>query len=380
MLADALRYEMACEMIEGLDARFKVTLIPAIAQLPSITEIGMAALLPGADGSPEIAEAGAGKIALRLGGVLLKDRAARIKYLKENAGVRVADLKLNDLMKPSKRVIEAISGADLIAVTSQEIDRLGEEGGSEDEIRYYMTEVLDKLRKGIRRLASLGVDAIVIAADHGYLFGEAVESGMKMDPPGGKTADLHKRVWVGRGGTSPESGLRIPVKAVGLQGDLELVIPRGLGCFKAKSGSPAYFHGGASLQELVIPVVVVKCELLGPEPKEAAVIEVVMERPRVTTRFFSVTVTYAGGGLFPSDEIRVKVVVRSGKKGIGGAVMAAYGFEEGTGDITLEKGRADAVTLMIQEDGVDTVSVHISDAATQVELKQLKDIPVDIAM
>ena len=43
---DALRFEMARELGEVLQGDFEVTLQPAIAAIPSITEIGMAALLP----------------------------------------------------------------------------------------------------------------------------------------------------------------------------------------------------------------------------------------------------------------------------------------------------------------------------------------------
>jgi len=43
---DALRYEMARELAESLQSEFDVELQPALASVPTITEIGMAALLP----------------------------------------------------------------------------------------------------------------------------------------------------------------------------------------------------------------------------------------------------------------------------------------------------------------------------------------------
>jgi hypothetical protein len=45
---DALRYEMARELVQTLGAERDITLTPALAAVPTITEIGMAALLPGA--------------------------------------------------------------------------------------------------------------------------------------------------------------------------------------------------------------------------------------------------------------------------------------------------------------------------------------------
>lgn len=377
---DAMRFEMGRELVDGLGGDFEVKLVPGIAQLPTITEVGMSALLPGADKGAQLVEVGASKVGLKIGEVALKDRADRIKYLREQVGGKVVDLKLNDLIKPSKKLRDEISAAELVLVTSQEIDRRGENVEDEDEARRYMDEVLDKLRKGVRRLASLGVTDMVITADHGHLYGEAIESGMKMDPPGGYTADLHRRVWIGKGGSSAKGYLRVPASRVGLGGDLELALPRSLACFKA-GGSQSFFHGAASLQELIIPVAVVKAKHAAPPAAGPATIALRMDRTRITTRFFSVTATYSLTGLFGSEEKRVRAIVRANKKDIGSAVVAAYGFEDGTQEIVLKKDKPNAITLMLPgEPDTKQVSVHILDAATQVDLGRLDNIEVAIGI
>jgi hypothetical protein len=268
-----------------------------------------------------------------------------------------------------------------VFVTSQEIDRHGEAEDADGEARRYIDEVLDKLRKGIRRLAALGIRDVILAADHGHLFGEAIESGMKIDAPDGRVADSHRRVWVGRGGNTPEGCLRIPASRVGLGGDLEMVLPRGLACFTVRGGSTSFFHGAASLQELVIPAAVLTTKGLPPAEKEGYKVELTMEKLRVTTRFFSVTALYTQQGLFPRDNIRVEFVVKSNKKIVGRAAMAAYGFEDGTEQVVLEKGKANAVTLMLTDDVEDDkVSVHVLDAATGIEINRLENIAVAIVM
>ena len=65
-------------------------------------------------------------------------------------------LKLNDLMKPTKKRQQEIIEADILLVTSQEIDRRGEESEDEEEARRFMDDVLEKLRRGIRRLGVIG--------------------------------------------------------------------------------------------------------------------------------------------------------------------------------------------------------------------------------
>jgi hypothetical protein len=105
-----------------------------------------------------------------------------------------------------------------------------------------------------------------------------------------------------------------------------------------------------------------------------------MERPRVMTRFFSVTATYTVTALFGLEETRVKAVVRAGKKEIGMAATAAYGFEDGTQEITLHRDRPNAITLMLTADPESpTLSVHLLDSATLVELARKESVPVAIS-
>ena len=106
-----------------------------------------------------------------------------------------------------------------------------------------------------------------------------------------------------------------------------------------------------------------------------------LAKPKFTTRFFSIEAQYIVGGLFGEDTKRIKVVVRANRAEVGGAAMAAYGFEEGTREIVLEKDRPNAITLMlITEFDASTASVHVLDATTQVELAALKNVPVEITI
>jgi hypothetical protein len=166
-------------------------------------------------------------------------------------------------MKPTKKRQQEIIEADIVLVTSQEIDRRGEETEDEEEARQFMDSVLEKLRRGVRRLASLGVQQMVIVADHGHLFVEEIDEAMKIDPPGGQTVDLHPRVWIGRGGMAAPGFIRLPASQLGLAGDLELAFPLGLACFRTRGSSRGYCHGGISHQEVVIPV----ASISGREPQ-----------------------------------------------------------------------------------------------------------------
>ncbi len=49
VLVDALRYEMGVELKGLLEGAAELSLEPAVAAMPTITPIGMAALMPGAE-------------------------------------------------------------------------------------------------------------------------------------------------------------------------------------------------------------------------------------------------------------------------------------------------------------------------------------------
>src|SRR5262249_51085215 len=142
-------------------------------------------------------------------------------------------------------------------VRSQEIDTLGESGNTL-LARQVMDTVVGNVARAARKLASVGVTQIIITADHGHLF--ALERGddMKTESPGGSgQIELHRRCWVGRGGTTPPGAVRVTGAELGYATDHDFIFPTGLGVFKA-GGGLAYHHGGISLQELVIPVIQVR--------------------------------------------------------------------------------------------------------------------------
>ena len=65
---------------------FDLTLQPALGTIPTITEIGMAALLPKAGESAKVVAVGGGKLQLEIDGTIIKDCKDRIAFLKGPCG------------------------------------------------------------------------------------------------------------------------------------------------------------------------------------------------------------------------------------------------------------------------------------------------------
>lgn len=380
---DALRFEMAKELTEVLKEDFDLSLQPAIGNLPTITEIGMASLLPNASQSAKVVSVGNGKLAVEISGTLIKDRKDRISFMKAHAGVPVFDMKLDDLFpKPPKKVRDGIQAAQLVLVTSQEIDEFGEKDTK--LARILMDTMLDQLRRCVRILRDNGIKTIIIAADHGHLFAEEIGDDMKIDAPGGKTADLHRRVWLGEGGNLDASFMRTPLRSLGVESDLDIATPWNFAVFKVAGGNLIYFHGGLSPQELIIPVLTLTPKAHRVSGTSTAINWTLLTgAKKLTTRFFSVQITGVGTGLFEMEPPKVRVELRSKGKPVSSPVSASYGFEEATGDVTLKLAENDSkqiepntvtVMVMLDDEPPKTVSLILLDAMTGAELATIEKI------
>ncbi len=393
LLVDALRFEMARELTTLLAGDWEADLVPALATPPTVTEVGMAALLPGAESGLAVVAAENGGLAAAIGGKTLKNRQERLEHFESAVGSGapaggVVTARVDQLAPLSDiHLRDAIRAARIVVVTATEdIDGLCE--NTPNLARSMLDDVLLRLRRAIKALFGLGIRAVVITADHGYLFGERLTSGQGIDPPGGKTVALKRRVWVGQGGANIEGTLRAPLSSFGLGGMLELVTPRGLSAFKVPGGGTEYFHGGLSLQEVVIPVLTVRPTVPQAAGADAQVRwKLGLGSPRITTRFVSVTVEGSSEELLPVEPPAVRVEVRAEGATISVPVSASYGFSEATRDVRLALA-ADStqqiapvtITLMITETPhVRGVTVHLLDASTGVSLARLDGVPFSIA-
>lgn len=379
LLVDSLRFEIAAELLEGLGPNYTGQIEPVLGQLPGITAVGMAALLPGAERGLGM-EKVAGGIGMVISGHKLLTRQARLSWLQEHAGGQTVTFRLSEVVKLTPKRKKEIEAARLVVVTSQEIDQLGEEVRDEADTRVYMDEVLEKVHRAIRSLAKAGVQAFAISADHGFHLLEVTDPGMAMEPPGGDTVELHPRVWIGHGGASAEGYVRFKASDLGLDGTLEFAFPCGLGVFRLKGGTGAYFHGGLSLQEYVLPLLTIAVEST-TVISTGVKIQASMAKPRITNRLFTVTVDAEAEGFFPDAEKRVRLEAISGKAAIGLAVAAAYDFDESTREVRIRPGKPNVVTLMMHATEMPKmVTVQVLDCETQLVLSALKDIRVELGI
>jgi hypothetical protein len=352
---------------------------PAIAALPTITKIGMAALLPAASSSFTVAEE-KGKLGARVDGSFLADWPARRKYWKARVPDMV-ELELEAVLELTPRKLQTkVTGAPLVLVRSSEIDQFGE-SGQNHIARQVLATVLGNLVRAVRKLAAAGVSRFVLVADHGYQFGDEKGDEMKTDNPGGQAVELHRRCWVGRGGEIPPGTVRISSPELGYEGSLEYVFPTGLGIFKA-GGDLAYHHGGLSLQEMVIPVVTVRIEAAASDKRPTRKVRVAGAPTVLTTRTLGVKLSLEATDLFEGDEaVEIRPVLVAGGQEVGKAGMAVGAdLDINTQRLRLVPGQEVMVGLLLERDDAVRVKVAVVDPRTGAVLGESAEIEVKLGM
>ncbi len=377
ILADSLRYEMGVELAAWFNDAKSIEVKAAAAAIPTITPIGMAALLPGASRSFDVVDGGE-KVGAKIDGKVMTGLKDRMTFLQGKVpGSK--DIELDQLLAITGAQLKSrLHGVKLLVVRAQEIDEVGENAHA-ILARQVMETAVSNIARGIRKLAQNGVSRFVIVADHGHIFGRAKDEAMRIDPPGGQTVEIHRRCWIGRGGVTPSGTVRIAAAELGHDSDIDLVFPVGTGVFKA-GGDLAYHHGGLSLQELVVPVIVLELAAMAAAPTASLTATVRDVPAKITNRTFRVTLTLTADGLFTDKAVSVRVsLVHKGLQvgSVGHAIDAQ--FDAASKTVKLEIGKAATILMLLQRDDAKQARLVIEDATSRAVLYQSDtDLPIDV--
>lgn len=375
-MVDALRYELGHDLVDALQRPFpegSFDVAPAVALLPSITPVGMANLCPGAEAGLEIALNNKGRLSVAIGGDPMVGVSARVSRLQAAHG-HVADLTLDDVFRCDPAELgERIDGANVALIRSQEIDEAGEAGKISSSFQAF-TGTVRNLQRAVSRLANVGITQFVVTADHGFIsLTRDLGSSRIIDRPGGE-GELHRRAFIGKGGTAGDALLRVPLADIGVASDLDVLVPRGLALISG-GGARGFFHGGCSPQELIVPVVTIEVE----PPKGTAVPTVTaVMTPKITSQVFTAKLALQEDLLSTPLELRVVPVSETGDTV--GVLATAGGAEREGGLVHLEPG--DEATLgfrlIATLDRNDKVELHVFDARTDRRLAT-SDKPATVA-
>ncbi|WP_425395408.1 PglZ domain-containing protein [Aeoliella sp.] len=377
ILVDALRYEMGIELKGLLESAQQLSIEPAVAAVPTITPICMAALMPGAEESFSVVESGK-DLGGKIHGSTTGSLADRRKYWKGQVP-DVVDLELDKVLSHSSSQLEKrVSGVPLLLVRSVEIDAMGE-GGNTSLARQVMDTTINNVARAIKRLAVMGISKFVVAADHGHLFIHERDESERIEKPGGEQVSLHRRCWAGRGGATPPSTVRISAAQFGYESDLDFVFPTNNSVFRA-GGDLAYYHGGLSLQELLIPVLTVRM----PTETKASNAEINISLAKVPDQIVNRIVTFginAEASLFSQDDFAVRPVLLSDGQHVGhvGMVLDAT-HDQLTHCVSIRPGTNCTVGVQLLREDITSVEIVVLDPDTDRILVKSNKIPVKLGI
>lgn len=379
VLADALRYEMGRSLAESLEEDGETDVTWATATLPTITKVGMAALLPGAEEGIEL-RVGGGKVAAAIGGTALPTIVERRKWLEARYGDRFLDLPLDECLQTSLAMLkERIGEADLILLRSQDIDQIGETD-SVSHAHSFISHVEQQLHAATRKLTRAGAEEFVVVADHGFILRSDVGEAMKLELPKGDCVEVHRRCVIGRNLDDGDNYARLRCSDLGLAGGLELAFPRGINVFKAGGGNLNYLHGGLSLQEVVVPVIR-HTPAAAETPATAATVSLNLVGEKVSNTFFQVKLEYRGQDLFAqAGPRRLRIEALKEGTAVGSAVEASVGYDAERREIALESDQESVAMVGLTEalEGKGQLELRVVDVKLG-ETLVTKKVPYDLA-
>lgn len=325
IISDALRYGVAEELADRFRAadRYTAKLEPMVGVLPSYTQLGMAALLP----HEKL------QFAIPHDGRVLADGCATTGLEARQAILAAADpkgataVRAEDVLSWTRAELDACThDHHVIYVYHNVIDATGDDAKTESETCAACARAMDDIVALVKKLAGPShVANFLITSDHGFLYQDSpVEASDFIPPP--KTSDtpasskLTRRFYLGRGFELRPDLMRFKENELGLSGDALVAIPKSTLRMRLSGSGSRYTHGGASLQEITIPLLTIAKKRVD----DTAPVEVDLLREglnKITTanlvvRFYQTAPV--GGKVLPRT-LRVRLMTQDGRLALSSA-------------------------------------------------------------
>ncbi|MEM1156103.1 MAG: PglZ domain-containing protein [Pseudomonadota bacterium] len=370
LMVDALRYELGVALEKQLAEDGKVELKPALAQLPSITLVGMASLLPGAGTGLRLIKNESGYTP-HLGDQPVANVGQRMEILRKRYGQRFQEGRLEEFVRNR---FEVDGDVELLVLRSVEIDSHFE--NHPDTAPTEIINALKRIRVAVHKLKDAGFTEVVIATDHGFFMNTHAGAGDTCSKLPGDWLNEHQRCLLGEGSSDSHHYLLTAEKA-GVRGDFTSIAgPLSMASYKA---GMLYYHGGASLQECVVPVITLQLDAPEQAPVSQATVFLNYKNgaKRITTRLPVIEISIDTQDMFSvgSDfEILLEAHDKQGE--VVGEAKPGGLVNPATGTITLKPGDKVQVTLKMQMEYEGKFKVKALNPSTMVAFCQL-DLETD---
>jgi TIGR02687 family protein len=253
IISDALRFEAAEELMQRLNTEIKGSTELRWMQgcVPSYTRLGMAALLPHTaltmQGDDVLIE-----------GISTKDTNGRRKILKSYVNDSEVVL-LNDLIPMTRTELRnTFKGKSVVYIYHNVTDSVGDKG-DESKTFQAVEQAFAEIQGAIRTINKNLTEAnIYITSDHGFIYRrKALAESDKTTKGDTLPQYTNKRFLIFDQEVDLPGSIKLSLDYFfGKDCGLTVCVPRGDNRYKTPGGGQNYVHGGASLQEIVIPLII----------------------------------------------------------------------------------------------------------------------------
>ena len=285
IISDALRYEAGKELAKRLQSEFSgETEIRAMqGVLPSITSLGMAALLP--YGSLAIGSGGAGLIDGQSTEGLQRREMLLARSGYESKAMQVKDI----LAMTTDEMRKALDGIKLIYIYQDRIDDTGHHQNESDVFRA-VEDTMDEIVDVVRALRNkVSATNIYITSDHGFVYTrDVLGESDKLEALTESLLHMDRRYGLARHLVCDNGVVSIKLPHGSADGDdLYLIAPRSYIRFKRHGPGLNFVHGGPSLQEIAIPKIWHRNDKAGKHRVAKVNLELRASAYRITNRVFT---------------------------------------------------------------------------------------------
>ncbi|WP_411815459.1 BREX-1 system phosphatase PglZ type A [Gordonia sp. SND2] len=305
IISDALRYEIADELGSRIrqEDRFDADLQAVLGVLPSYTQLGMAALLP----HQTLKFSADGKF------VLADDQptsgtVARAAILESVGGTAVRAEQFR-VMAPSDRR-DLFKANQVLYIYHNTIDKTGDDHLSERGVFEAAETALREIVDLVKKAANANATNMFVTADHGFLFqDEALPEQFFLSerPHGDSILVTNRRYVLGRALKNDPAFTTFTSAQLDLNDDIEIQIPKSIYRLKVPGGGSRFVHGGATLQEVVVPVLSINKKR--KSDTRGVAVTVLPKTDKITTSQLVVKV-------FQSEPVSDKVQARTLRAGL----------------------------------------------------------------
>lgn len=255
IISDALRYEVAQELIGELaKSRHVATLKPVLAMLPTETKYCKPSLLP----HNELKLYGQGdKQDMAVDNHILDTTEKRSDHLQRyrDGAICVPFETVAEYNQDKNREIFKHS---LVYIFHDVIDKTGHDGNAK-QVTQACREAINELGTMIPKIhASYNVTEVYVTSDHGFLFNDIVFAEKDKHKIEEDYLERSSRYYLTISDKEVNGIIKFPLDEVSAMvnvGEVFVAVPQGTNRLAAPSGGYMFTHGGAAMQEIIIPVI-----------------------------------------------------------------------------------------------------------------------------